>query len=585
MGVGFRICLAACALGVIAPACARAQAPFVPTGTHPIVPNIPPQGSPLPGITEPRLPSVGPGLAAPGPAAPAQVNPALDVAISDVAVEGATAYPAGLLAADTAGLTGPSVPLPRIEAARIKILNRYRADGYVYTAVNARISGNHLRLIVIEGRIVSVKLQGNIGPAGTKVLAFLNHLTEVSPVRTFDIERWLLLANDVPGVSVRSRINPSTTDPGALTLVAEVSRQAFSASVHIDNRAFNETGPEEMLVQLDGNSFTSLGERTEISLYHTFNNTDTFGQASEEFYIGSSGLKMHIYGGAGEAVPSGLLRTVGYDGVTRVGGLDLSYPLIRARAQTLTLSAAFDVVESDIDYDATGKSIRNSFDSLRVLRAQAQYVLQDNWFSSFGPAFEGVTHASLRVSQGLPILGAEGNHNLQPARINERVDFTKVDAQIDRRQTLWSPFAGATVSILGAIGGQFSNNILPPEEKYYLGGPNFNRGYYYGEVTGDRALQTKIEPQFDMPLPTPAFSPFPLRLELYVFYDWGEVWQQQALDLGHTLRSFGGGARFYADPNFEIDVEGVSRLTRTPDGAGVTPLKSSAIYWQFVAHY
>jgi hypothetical protein len=159
----------------MAPLCARAQAPIIP----------PPQGSPLPGIETPRLPSVAPGLATPPPAA----------------------YPASLLAADSAGLVGPATPFARIEAARIRILNRYRSDGYVYTAVNARISGTHLRLVVIEGRIVSVKLQGDIGPAGTQVLAFLNHLTETSPVRTFDIERWLLLANDVPGVSVRSRIN------------------------------------------------------------------------------------------------------------------------------------------------------------------------------------------------------------------------------------------------------------------------------------------------------------------------------------------------------------------------------------------
>jgi hemolysin activation/secretion protein len=577
MGVRFGFWLAVCALCVGAPLATHAQAPAAP---------LVPQGSPLPGIAPPAPPSAAPGLAPAPPAPPAPVNPALEAAISDVAVDGATAYPAGLLAADTAGLTGPAIPLARIEAARIKLLNRYRADGFVYTAVNARISGTHLRLVVIEGRIVSVKLSGDIGPAGTQVLGFLNHLTEISPVRNSDIERWLLLANDVPGVYVKSRINPSTSDPGALTLVAEVSRQAFSGSMHIDNRAFRETGPDEMLVQLDANSFSSLGERTEVSLYHTFNNTDTFGQASEEFYIGTSGLKMHVYGGAGEAIPSDLLRTVGYDGVTRVGGIDLSYPLIRSRQQTLTLTAAFDVVESDISYDSTGKPLRNSFDSLRVLRGQAQYVLQDNWFSTWaGPAVSAVNHASLRVSQGLPILGAEGNDNLQPARINERVDFTKVDAQFDRRQTVWMPYPGAALSILGAVGGQFSNNILPPEEKYYLGGPNFNRGYYYGEVTGDRALQMKIEPQFDLPLPTPAFSPFPLRAELYLFYDWGEVWQEQKLDLGHTLRSFGGGARFYADPNFEIDVEGVSRLTRTPDGAGVTPLRSTAIYWQFVARY
>jgi hemolysin activation/secretion protein len=584
MGVRFTILVAAGAIGLIAPLAVRAQPAQVPQAARPVAPLVQ-QGSPLPGVAPPALPSAAPGLTAPQ-AAPAEVNPGLDATISDVAVEGSTAYPASALANYTAGLTGPAVPLARIEAARTAILNRYRADGYVYTAVNARISATHLRLVVIEGRIVAVKLRGDIGPAGTQVLRFLNHLTEVSPITTAEIERWLLLANDVPGVSVRSTINPSTTDPGALTLVADVSRQAFSATIHIDNRAFRETGPEEMLAQFDANSFTSLGERTEISLYHTFNDTDTFGQLSEEFYIGGSGVKLHIYGGAGEAIPSGILRGVGYDGVTRVGGMDVSYPWIRSRQQTLTVSAAFDVVESDISYNVSKVSVRNSFDSLRVLRGQAQYVLLDTYLGSvFGPSFEALNHASVRVSQGLPAFGAEGNDNLQPARLNERTDFTKADAELDRRQTFWAPYAGATVSLVVAVGGQYSNNILPPEEKYYLGGPNFNRGYYYGEVTGDKAMQFKIEPQFDTPLPTPAFSPLPLRAEFYGFYDWGEVWQNQALDLNHTLRSIGGGVRFYADPNFEIDLEGVSRLTRTPDGAGVSPLKSAAFYWQVVAHY
>jgi len=570
--------------GLLVPYAASAQ---VPPASRPAGPLVP-QGSPLPGIAPPTAPGAAPGLPPAAPVAPTEINPALNVPITDAAVEGATAYPAASLSLYTAGLTGPAVPVARIEAARTAILNRYRADGYVYTAVNARITGSHLRLVVIEGRIVAVKLRGDIGPAGTQVLRFLNHLTETSPVTTAEIERWLLLANDIPGVSVKSTINPSTTDPGALTLVADLSRQAVSATLRADNRAFRQTGPEELLATMDANSFTSLGERTEISLYHTFNDTDTFGQASEEFYLGGSGLKFHIYGGAGEALPSGSLRAIGYDGVTRVVGADLSYPVIRSRAQTLTVSTAFDLLESDISYAVTGKSTRASFDSLRVLRGQAQYVLLDNWLSDWiGPAWEALDHADLRLSQGLPTLGAATNGNPQLPRLNERVDFTKVDAEIDRRQTIWSPYAGATVSVLAALGGQFTNNILPPEEKYYLGGPNFNRGFYYGEVTGDRALQAKFEPQFDTELPTPGFSPLPLRAEFYAFYDWGEVWQQQALDLGHILRSVGGGARFYADPNVEIDVEGVSRLTRTPDGAPpqVSALKSAAFYWQIVLHY
>jgi hemolysin activation/secretion protein len=555
---------------------ARAQAPLVP------------QGSPLPGIQPPQLPSTAPGLPTPAPVAPAAVNPNLDVAISDVTVEGATAYPSAQLAAFSQGLTGPTVPVSRIEAARAAILNRYRADGYVYTAVNARIAGTHLKLVVIEGRIVAVKLGSDIGPAGTQVLRFLSHLTEVSPVTTQAIERWLLLANDIPGVTVKSRINPSSTDPGALTLIADVSRQAFGADAQADNRAFRQTGPEEMLVTLGLNSFTSLGERTAFSFYHTFDGTDNFGQASEEFFIGGSGLKLHIYGGAGEALPSGSLRTLGYDGATRVFGAELTYPLIRSRAQTLTIAGLFDGLESDISYAITGNAVRASFDSLRVLRVEAQYVLLDTWFANWaGSAWSALDHADIRVSQGLPALGASSNGDPQLPRLNERVDFTKADAALDRRQTLFSPYSGATASVLVGAAGQFTNNILPPEEKFYLGGPSFNRGFYYGEVTGDRALQAKIEPQFDTPIPMPAFIPWPLRAEIYVFYDWGEVWQQQKLDLGHTLRSIGGGIRLYADRYLDMDLEGVDRLTRTPDGQPpqVAALKSTAFYWQIALHY
>jgi hemolysin activation/secretion protein len=584
MGGSVKILVVAGALCLAAPSVVRAQAP--PQARLPA--QAIPQGSPLPGIAPPTYPSAAPGLPPPPPVAPTAVNPALDVPISDVTIEGATAYSASAFSAATAGLTGPTVPVASIEAARTAILNRYRADGYVYTAVNARITATHLRLVVIEGRIVDVKLRGNIGPAGTQVLRFLNHLTQESPVTTAAIERWLLLANDIPGVQVRSTINPSTTDPGALTLIADVSRQQFSASIRADDRAFRQTGPEELLATIDANSFTSLGERTEISLYHTFNDTDTFGQASEEFFIGGSGLKLHIYGGAGEATPSGSLRELGYDGITRVFGASLSYPLIRSRQQTLTLIGLFDGLESQINYSVTGQSVRASFDSLRVLRAQAQYVLLDTWLAQFvGPDFEAVNHADLRVSQGLPDFGASTNGNTQLPRLNERVDFTKVDAELDRRQTIWSPYAGATVNLLIGANGQFTNNVLPPEEKFYLGGPNFNRGFYYGEVTGDRAVQTKFEPQFDTPIPTPSFIPSQLHAEIYAFYDWGEVWQQQRLDLDHTLRSLGGGVRFYADPYLEVDLEGVNRLTRTPDGLPpqVPALKSAEFYWQIVVHY
>ena len=73
------------------------------------------------------------------------------------------------------------MPLPKIDAARQAILQHYRSAGYVLSTVSANLdTAGHLRFVVTEGRIASVKLDGDIGPAGMQVLRFLNRLTEVS---------------------------------------------------------------------------------------------------------------------------------------------------------------------------------------------------------------------------------------------------------------------------------------------------------------------------------------------------------------------------------------------------------------------
>jgi hemolysin activation/secretion protein len=570
-----------------------AAAQPVPPG-QPILPPtlpVPPPGSPLPGVVPQAPPAVGAPSTATAPVAPAPVSPQVTVSISTVTIDGATAYGPEILNAITAGLAGNAVPAQKIEAARAAILNRYRHDGYVYTTVNARIHASQLRFVVTEGRIVDVKLDGDIGPAGTQVLRFLRHLTEVRPIDTRSLERWLLLAGDIPGITISSTLNPSTEDPGALTLIATVRRDKFSGQASADNRAFRETGPEELLTQFDLNSFTSFGERTEVSLYHTFNDTETFGQLSEEFFLGGSGLKLKIYGGAGETTPSGSLGDLGYNGITRVGGAQLSYPLIRSRQQTLNLVGNFDVIESEIltNTGANGSAIKSSFDSLRVLRAGADYSFYDIWL---GPSLAATSDATFRVSQGLPILGASPNGDITAPRLHERVDFTKVSGEADRTQSLFSPFKSAEVSLKIAVEGQYSNNILPPEEKFYLGGPHFDRGFYYGEVTGDSALAATFEPLLDVNFTTleslPSWiGPLPLSAQFYSFYDWGNAWQNQSTDADQVLRSVGGGVRFYAGPRVEMDVEGVSRLTRTPDGEPpeVSRLKSSAVYWQVLGRF
>ena len=573
-------------VGLMAAAAGPAWAQTTPS-------RLPPPGSPIQRLMPPALPSAAPGAELPLLPPPGTEVPNKPVRVTSAVVEGVTAYNLADINRFADGLVGPVTPLPQIDAARQKILQYYRSQGFVLTTVSVKLDGaGHLRFIVTEDRIAAVKLDGDIGPAGVQVLRFLDRLTEVRPIDSLTLERYLLLAQDVPGVTLHAVLQPSTDEPGAMTLVAQVSRKAIGGSFSADNRAFNQTGPYEALAVLDFNSFTSFGERTEVSYYHTFLDSQNFGQVSEEFFIGSSGLRVKIYGGYGSVNPDShsTLGQGGYQGTTTVFGTQVTYPVIRSRQQTLNVFAAFDGIESQIKTGLDPVRVA-SFDSLRVLRFGEEYVLSDILLGAERPAFNT---AQVRISEGLRILGASvnGTSGLSP-RQHERSDFTKINFEFTRNQTLFSPWDGATVSLMGLMTGQWSDNILPPAEQFYLGGSRFTRGYYTGQVPGDKAFAATAELQLNTSFNLPSIrDDADVPTQFYIFYDWGETWQNVSADQAAVITSAGGGARIQITSYAEFDVEALGRFNAYPTGGqgthnfgGVPPLHGLGLYWRLLGHF
>jgi hemolysin activation/secretion protein len=570
---------------------ALAQAPANPQ----LNPNLVPQGSPIPRALPPSPPTSAPGTALPALPPPGGEVPNRTVRVTGVTVDGVTAFPPADIARYTQGLTGPAVPLPQIDAARQAILQQYRSAGYVLSTVSANLdTAGKLRFIVTEGRIASVKLDGDIGPAGVQVLRFLNRLTEVKgPIDSATLERYLLLAQDVPGITLRAILQPSADDPGALNLIAQVSRQAVSGLASFDNRAFVQTGPVEGLGVLDLNSFTEAGEKTELTFYHTFPDTQNFGQIAEEAFLGGSGLKVRVYAGQGAAIPSGGgtngLAEENYHGFTQVIGGVLSYPVIRSRQQTLNVYTSLDALESNVRTGPPGEGALlniTSFDALRVLRVGEDYAMSDLWLGAARPANNVV---SVRLSQGLRILGAETNGTaLNAARQDERSDFFKVNFQLSRTQTLFVPYEGSSVALMGLLVGQWSENILPPAEQFYLGGSQYTRGYYSGQIPGDKALAATVELQFNTGTNLSMWGlSADVSTQFYLFYDWGETWQNQSTDFATMVNSAGGGVRMQVTRYAEVDLEALGRFNRYPTGSGadVSALNGIGLYWHVLGHF
>ncbi len=564
----WRIC---CVLALLFPAAAPAFAQGLPSAGAL-------QVSPIPRMAPPETPRVEPGLQGLPTGPLINTAPEQPVAVTDVAVEGVTVYPTAEIDPLVAGLVGPAVSLRQVEAGRLALVRKYRDDGYPLVVVQAtRNAKGLLRFVVFEGRIAEVKLDGDIGPAGTQVLRFLQRLTESRPIDAASLERWLLLAQDVPGVGLQAVLRPSDTEPGALTLIASVRRTAYSGVLSVDNRAYKLTGPAEGLAILDLNSFTSLGERTTLNLFHSANSTQIFGQASTEVFVGASGLKVRLYAGAGNTTPSGFLNQVGYNGDTTIAGLQVSYPLIRARQQTLNLVANLDALDSEVttQFPGTPAAVASK-DSLRVLRAGADYALQDLVAGETRPAVNGV---SVRLSRGLASLGAT-IETATPARVGAKADFTKVVGEISRNQTLFAPWSGASVSLLALAAGQGSADVLPPVEKFFLGGSRYTRGYYSGEVSGDSGVALTAELQLTTSHNVTVFgNQIDIGTQYYLFYDYGQTWQNVRADPNMTLRSAGLGLRISMTQYLEIDLEGVRRFTLNPDGVGTSRLPVDAFYF------
>lgn len=542
----------------------------------------PPPGSPIERVQPNQLPPVSPNGPNLSPIEQGEV-PNIPIAVRRVELAGATLFN-DQLRPYLGGLTGPATPLTQLDKTRQDILLYYRSRGYALTSVALAIDRDNgvVRYTVTEGHIAAVKLDGDVGPAGSMVLRFLNHLTDYPVIDTLTLERWLLLAQDVPGVSLSTVLEPSKDDPGGLVLIAQVSLKRVSGQASFDNRAFYLTGPIEFLGVVDLDALTAWGDRTEFSYFHSFPDSQNFGQISTEWFIGSSGLRIKIYGGAGANFPTGSLAALHYDGWTDLFGTQLTYPVIRSRRQNLNVWASLDALESTID---TGSpAVQASADEIRVLRAGEDYNVSDLLLGDSRPA---TTLFSARLSRGLEILGGFNGTALVPstARQGEQHNFTAIKFETSRTQTLFVPWEGASVALMGLLTGQWTPNILPPAEQFYLGGSRFTRGFYAGQVPGDKALAATAELQLNSTIDLSwAGSRADVASQFYLFYDWGEVWQNLSTDFASHLASAGGGVRLQITSYVEVDLEALGRLTIHPPPS-TADLNGIGLYWRVVGRF
>jgi hemolysin activation/secretion protein len=552
---------------------------------------LPPTVSPIPRETPQPPPQILPPLVPPPAAAPPAAEVEQIIELSSLKIEGATRYSEAQLLARFAPLLHRKRPLAEITQAVRELENDYHKEGFFLTRVRGVISaapeGNVLDVRVLEGYVGSVKLDGDIGPAGTLVYDYLQHLTEFRPLNAAELERYVLLAKNVPGVEVVPVLRPLKDEPGAVELVAKVSLRRIDAMVQDDDRGPATLGPNELLVTASLNSLTSLGDRTTVSIFNTpFDNEEVFGQLSEDVLVGSEGLKLGAYIGYGVLEPGSILRPAQYKSLLFLTGVQAEYPVVRTRALTVRLVGNFDVSNTIVDEQDFTPSVPHlvSKDDLRIFRAGTRTDFQD---TLLGPLLPGANLAELKLHLGVDDLfgGTKGSAPFL-ARPKEDPNFRKLTAKLVRTQQLYAWPVSRLELITGAA-GQWTDDVLPPSEKFFLGGTEFGRGFYNGEVTGDRAVTGKIQLQLADQVTTEALGdPKQIGLDYYLYYDIGQIWDLRPTgDPSEHVESLGLGIQADLTEHVSLQVEGTERFTRRPTGTNTNREREHALFFGIIGRY
>lgn len=264
-------------------------------------------------------------------------------------VEGARVIAEEELLSPHRALLGQEISLARIFEVAEEMTARYRRAGYVLSQVVVpaqEIRDGDVRLTAVEGYIARTEVSGADRSDRARVERRLEGLLVDRPLRADNLERQLLLANDLPGISARAVLSPSTT-PGAADLTVNVERREVAGFVGVDNRGTAPIGPEQASFGVRVNSALGAGERLSLrGAVASPMQELRFLEAGVDAPVGAGGTEVGLRASKSETEPGGLLSRFQIEGSSRGGEISLRHPVLRTRAENLTATLRFAAHES-----------------------------------------------------------------------------------------------------------------------------------------------------------------------------------------------------------------------------------------------
>ena len=196
----------------------------------------------------------------------------LKVTLNQVLYTGAERASEVALAQAHEGYLGRELPIRALCDIRDRAAALLDAAGYLAAVeIPAQNLGQGTaEMRVVLGRLVAVRARGDTEGSQRLLENYLGKLVGADVFNVADAERYLLLANDIPGTEIRLSLRPAEGGaPGDLIGEVAVMHVPLVADISVQNLGSRAVGRVNGLARVEAYGLTGAGDRTSLLFFST----------------------------------------------------------------------------------------------------------------------------------------------------------------------------------------------------------------------------------------------------------------------------------------------------------------------------
>jgi len=394
-----------------------------------------------------------------------------------------------------------------------------------------KIKDGTIEINVSEGIIGQSRLEGESRIKPEVVYAYLDKLPKGTAVKLTEIERQILLINDLSGS--RATLDLQASDEAGKTdiVLAQKLDPLMTGRVEVNNHGMSSTGKNRMGVFLDVNSPLKRGDHLSTNWVRSENGDLASYALNYDLPVGAQGWRLNAGTSLSEYSLGGTFASLNASGKVHAYHAGTSYSVIRSRNNNLMIK--LDVAHNDLQDRNNGI---NSNKFTRAITPAVNIDWLDEWLGG------GSNRAELFLTGGYLNLGATAKvQDASSAGLGTDGGYGKAQITLQREQTLRN-----NLTLNAQLQHQQAFKNLDSSEKFSIGGPSILPGYASGEASGDDGTLAKLKLSWRVRNDT----------ALGLFADYAHI------NVAHNpLTGSINNSRHFSDAGVSLDWQGAQGLT------------------------